>query len=255
MEFMPTGGKKSLYNTIKLVIYTFGGIGIVVFLFIGWLVLNDPKEKSLEDLLAINILWMVPFALFALGYHYQRKEDKEEYPPSFVFDRARGVVVVPQLGKFPGGEYPFEDVEGYSVRSASNQFGLQDYFLRLVIYEPSSEEEVYAFYLWAGPIQSYEQALAHWSRLCQYMNKSEPLPNIPQLWEAMADQLIRHRGWWGRAGREAAMDEVTHAFAQTMRSEAVSEDLGVEPHVDPTNRDYEGPRSYEYYRRLYPREA
>jgi hypothetical protein len=66
---------------------------------------------------------------------------------------------------------------------------------------------------------------------------------------------MRQRGWQGRAGREAALDEVTHAFAQEMRSQGLKDGLGVEPHVDPTSRDYEGPRSYDYYRRLYPTEA
>jgi hypothetical protein len=90
------------------------------------------------------------------------------------------------VDRLPTGEYRFEDLEGYFVKGPVSQFGLSNYCLQLVVYAPGTEEEIGHFFLWAGPIISYEQALAHWSRLCQFMNKSEPVPNIPLLWGA----------WW-----------------------------------------------------------
>jgi hypothetical protein len=255
MEFMSGGGKKLSYSSLKLTYYTFGGGGVFFCLVSTWAAVSSYHNQSLVDWIALIGVWLVAFSLFAIGYHYQRKEDQEEYPPSFIFDREKGTVTVPQFAKLPGGEFPFEDVEGYFLKSPANQFGLQTHFLQLVVHAPGGEQPLMSFILWAGPILGYEQALAHWSRLCQYMNKAEPLPNIPQLWEAMADRLITDRGWQGRAGREAAMDEIAHAFAQEMRAQEVKEGLGVDPHVDPASPEYEGPRSYEHYRHRYPTEA
>jgi hypothetical protein len=67
--------------------------------------------------------------------------------------------------------------------------------------------------------------------------------------------LIRERGWQGLADREEAIDEISQAFAKEMQAQDVKEGLGVEPHVDPASPEYEGPRSYDYYRRLYPTEV
>jgi hypothetical protein len=255
MEFMSGGGKKLSYSSLKATYYTFGGGGVFVCLFANYAMVTAGKPTTLEGWMVFVGLWIVPIALFVLGYHYQRKEDQEEYPPRFVFDRERGTVIVPKFAELPGGEFPFEDVEGYFSKSPANQFGLQNHYLQLVIHAPGSETPLMAFILWAGPVLGYEQALAHWSRLCQYMNRSEPLPNIPQLWETLVHRMVKQHGWRGRAGREAALDEVSHAFAKAMRAQEVKEGLGVEPHVDPASPEYEGPRSYDHYRRLYPTEA
>ena len=255
MEFISGGGEKFRHSVNKGTAYIVGGGAVVFCLAVSWIAFSSTETLPLDDILVLFGLWIVPAALFALGYHYQRKEDKEEYPPGFIFDRERGTVSVPKLDNLPGGTYPFSDVEGYFLKSPANQFGLRQHYLQLVIHAPGSETPLMGFILWAGPVLGYEQALAHWSRLCQYMNKAEPLPNIPQLWEAMAERLISERGWQGRAGREAAIDEISHAFAKEMRAQDVKEGLGVEPHVDPASPQYEGPRSYDYYRRLYPTEA
>jgi hypothetical protein len=252
MEFMSGGGKKLSYSSLKATYYTFGVIGVTYCLILSR-GLFDPMTT--DDWLAYLFACSVTLGLFAIGHHYQRKEDREEYPPSFVFDRERGTLIVPKFAELPGGEFPFEDVEGYFIKSPVNQFGLRNHFLQLVIHAPDSETPLMAFILWAGPVLGYEQALAHWSRLCQYMNRSEPLPNIPQLWETLVRRIVSQRGWEGRAGREAALDEVSHAFAKAMRAQDVKEGLGVEPHVDPASPQYEGPRSYDYYRRRYPVEA
>jgi hypothetical protein len=201
------------------------------------------------------VLSLITGALFSVGYYYRRKAAKADSGPFFVLDREQGIIKVPKLGYRPARDYAFTDVEGYYVKSAVNQFGMQSSFLELAAFEPGTDNFLQRFILWAGPVGSYEQALLHWSQCCQYMNQEEPLPNIPQLWPTIVDQLVRERGWTGRAGREAAMDEVAHAFAREMRALNVKEGLGVESYIDPASRDYEGPRSYEYYRRLYPTEA
>jgi hypothetical protein len=255
MEFLVMGGKKLAHNANKGTFYIFSGMGVFFCMTMTWMVLTSVRIPTIADWFGLMTSWMVPLVLFAIGYHYQRKENMEEDTPNFVFDRDHSTVTVPQVDRLPAGEYRFEDVEGYFVKGPVNKFGLSNYYLQLVVYKPGTEEQIGSFFLWAGPIISYEQALAHWSRLCQFMNKSEPFPNFPLLWGALVGQMIRQRGWQGRAGREAAMDEVAHAFAQEMRSQGLKEGLGVESHVDPASRDYEGPRSYEYYRRLYPTEA
>jgi hypothetical protein len=43
----------------------------------------------------------------------------------------------------------------------------------------------------------------------------------------MAHKIITERGWQGRAGREAAMDEIAHAFTQEVRAQEVKDGLDI----------------------------
>jgi hypothetical protein len=252
MWFMSIADKQSSYKAWEWFFYSWGGIGIIVCLLI------NPTQfdtMSLSDWATFTFVCSITLSLFGIGYLFRKKAANAPPGTYFVLDREQGIIKVPALGHRPARNYAFDDVEGYYVKSGVNQFGMQTCFLELAAFKPGTDNLIQRFILWAGPVGSYEQALLHWSQCCQYMNKSEPLPNIPQLWPTLVDQLTQERGWEGRAGREAAADVLAHAFAKEMRSLNVKEELGVESYIDPTSRDYEGPRSYDHYRRLYPTEA
>src|SRR5690606_41400499 len=89
----------------------------------------------------------------------------------------------------------------------------------------------------------YEEAVALWATLCQYMDRRRPLPNLPPLWEAMLAQ----RGWVDEADRQHQFDRIVHEYAVRMRRLGIREDLGVDPHLAPLSNLYRGPRSRAEY--------
>jgi hypothetical protein len=184
-----------------------------------------------------------------VGVEYIKKSKFAEPGPEFIFDRELGVVHIPRIGRLEGGVYLFKDVEGYYYRG-TGQYGLRSFF-RIVIHHPDKETVVCSFFLGVGSVSMYYDAEAHWTRLCQYMDKTKPLPNMPQLWGTLAPKLMGSRGWSGRAGYAAAVDELSHEYALYARAYHYQHDIDVAPHVDPISDLYEGPRSYQYYKWLY----
>lgn len=226
--------RASNYGAGAMVLYTLAGMAFLAVLMVA------VKGGTFRE--------TAPFLLLAVtflcgGWYCGRKARSCDGGPYMTFDRANGLVHIDPVLWRAARTYRFRDLEAYFVRGGPNQFGLTRGYVHVYPYDERTNRAGRGFVLLCGPVRCYEDAVALWATLCQYMDRRRPLPNLPPLWEA----LLAQRGWVDEADRQHQFDRIVHEYAVRMRRLGIREDLGVDPHLDPLSNLYRGPRSRAEY--------
>ncbi len=184
----------------------------------------------------------------ALAYYFHRKEKTCDGGPFMTFYRQKGIVVIDRVLWVRRREFRFRDLEAFYGRGGPGPFGTTRGTLNVFAYDETTNGRLRGgFNIIAGPTENLTQATLLWSLLCQYMNPAEPLPNIPEFWQAKLDTAYRTEE---EAEFQAAFEHLHHEYAVALRRFGVDQpDLGIPPHLDPVHPRYPGPRGVEHYRR------
>ena len=225
------GDKSSDYWANKMLAWTFSiGTSVIAILII------HPSRTTTEYI----VFWTIPILLLALGFYYNHKEKTCEPGPFTVFDREKGIVTVPKRWWFPERVFTFNELEAYMVGLGPTRFGAAHYAMNLFPYDPETGEarKSKGMSVMIGPIRSLEDAETQWRFLNRYMDTTQPLPNVPELWNAIMTQWeadhpdATHKEW------EQAFITLRHEWAVTMRNAGETQDLGLDPLIDPASPKY-----------------
>lgn len=223
-------------NILKLTIWLFAATVIYSLIF-------NIKDSSFAQLVFIGLIMSI---FVAIAYYVAQKMDLAYPNPKYypLFDRDRGTmqVWIPFRGT---KKVRFRDLEAYVPRTPFNI--LSDYLL-LVHYRPGSNKKDFSIRIdFSSGFRHEEDVIRAWSFLCRYMDKTRPLPNVPDLWVYILDE----QGYVDEADHLQKMDEVIHEYVLTCVQNGYKDPLPEDmDYLNPLYPSYTGPRTYEYYKNL-----
>ncbi|MGD8570599.1 MAG: hypothetical protein PVJ39_21100 [Gammaproteobacteria bacterium] len=229
MRFLTGVEMSSTYGALGWVL---GGLGFA-YLLAGIYVFY----MSIYDQSWAYVTWsIVPIILILLGIFFFYKEKNTPIGPFVIVDRAKGEIRMPRVLLSPARTLKFDELEAYFVSTGPGRFGAPRHFINMYPYDKKTQKFGKGIHLEIGPLLNYQDAELQWSFLCQYMDKSQHLPMVPQLWDA----IIRAEfgGYQDETSTYQKLAVLRHEWAIEMRKAGHRHDLEIEPELDPQSPKY-----------------
>ena len=197
-------------------------------------------------------LYLPPIFFLLLGFYYRHKAKKllnnltiqaHKHP---LFDREDSTVTIPQKGD-KTRTLKFNELQAYVITARSSL--LQSYtYLNLVKFHPEThKKEIEIAVRLQQFYNSAEEAVRAYSFLCQYMDKTKPLPLNSEI---LVYYILGLGELKDRADFRTKLDLWTYEYIKRGQEEGLDMSIFTQRdfyYLDPKNPAFTGPKGYDYY--------
>ncbi|MCX8588498.1 hypothetical protein [Gilliamella sp. B3801] len=173
--FLMSGGK---------VLFMISSIIFTVIYFIEIIGSLNYVKDTYNYFVDMYLFYLVPFLIWKLSEfifkHYQGFFFAKNLGPQYEFNRRTGLVTLYDRKTKQASQHPFYEFDAYLNSFVSKQ-GIMQY--QLYIVHRYSPKKLMSMYPLQGPSYNIEPHGAVWDFLQNYMDISQPLPDIPELEE------------------------------------------------------------------------
>ena len=236
LEIMTGAEKKSTYSSWMATYFMLAGIMFMLIIaVINKIATHGQPVPEIWEW-SILIFLLILFLFLGLYYRHKYKHTPIGEGPVITIDRERGEIRTPKILWYKARTFAFDRLEAYLASSGPTRFGAVRYFINLYPYDAATQTFGKGFHMEIGPVTSLADAQCQWSFLCQYMNKAEPLPRVPLLWDAIIRTELG--GYQDEPGTLKKLAQLRHEWAQGMRAAGHTGILDIEPELDPQSTQY-----------------